>query len=80
MKRHSLIGLSLLAGCADPEPNATRAGFEAKGLKWPLTVDSGTLGCDVNAVWFETADGRRYGVNGTASLATRRLSRFGQWT
>jgi hypothetical protein len=33
---------------------------------WRLTVESGTLHCDGDAVTFETADGRTYAVNGTA--------------
>ena len=36
------------------------------GEKWPLTVDSGKVGCDPGSkLWFET-NGVRYGVNGLA--------------
>jgi hypothetical protein len=35
------------------------------GKGWPLTVESGTLRCDNDAVTFET-DSLTYGVNGTA--------------
>ncbi len=36
------------------------------GEYWPLTVDSARLCCKFNAVWLEV-NGRRYGVNGTAT-------------
>lgn len=54
-------------GNAIVPPNATKAEFEARGLKWPLTVASGYLGCEGSAVWFSTLDGVTYGVNGAAS-------------
>lgn len=47
-------------------PNATKAGFEARGLTWPLTVDDGTLGCTSRAVWFRSSEGVLYAVNGIA--------------
>ncbi|HEX8300156.1 hypothetical protein [Sphingomonas sp.] len=47
-------------------PNATKAEFEKRGLKWPLSAEAGYLGCDGNAVWFATADGTTYAVNGAA--------------
>ena len=47
-------------------PNAQKAEFERRGLKWPLAVDSGNLGCQGGAVWFATPDGTTYAVNGTA--------------
>jgi hypothetical protein len=39
------------------------------GNDWPLTVRSGTLRCDDDAVLFETG-GRSYAVNGTAKTLT----------
>jgi len=64
MKR--LILLLILAGCTAPAPNATKADFERRGLKWPLTVEQGTLGCEGDAVFFGH-DGTQYAVNGAAS-------------
>ncbi len=45
-----------------------RQPFPAKdlGSEWPFTVASGTLKCTDNAITF-TADGKTYGVNGTAT-------------
>lgn len=60
------LAVAALAGCGPVSPNATRKDFEARHLKWPLTVDAGTLGCEGKAVWFE-ADGKRYAVNGAAA-------------
>jgi len=40
------------------------------GEDWPLTVDSGTLRCEGDAVTFETTDGDIYAVNGTAKTTT----------
>lgn len=46
----------------------SRASFEAAGKKWPLSVDGGFVGCTgTGARWFETRDGRRFGLNGLAS-------------
>jgi hypothetical protein len=42
--------------------DVSRADF---GDEWPLTVGSGTLSCDGDAVTFTTG-GTTYGVNGTA--------------
>ena len=47
-------------------PIATRADFEARGLDWPLTVDSGRLGCTKLARWIEV-EGMKYGLNGIAT-------------
>ncbi|AWW75835.1 hypothetical protein CD351_15505 [Erythrobacter sp. KY5] len=44
----------------------TREGFAAAGLAWPLTVESGRLGCTQMARWVEV-NGTRYGLNGLAS-------------
>lgn len=46
----------------------SRADFEARGLKWPLSVDQARLGCTDEARWAEVG-GTRYGLNGTASVA-----------
>lgn len=46
---------------------ATKSEFEAKGLKWPLSVTAGTLGCTNQARWIEIDD-VQYGLNGTASV------------
>lgn len=45
----------------------TKSDFETAGLRWPLTVESGQIGCDGNAYWFQSADGTKYGLNGFAS-------------
>lgn len=64
--------LLLLAGCggngATPIEGAqvSRSAFEQRGLRWPLTVDTGAIGCTAQARWFEH-DGARYGLNGFAS-------------
>ena len=59
--------LALLVSCTAPAgaPNVSAADFEKNGLKWPLTVPDGTIGCSNGAIWFERA-GVRYGVNGRA--------------
>ena len=54
-------------GHAIVPPNASKADFERRGLKWPLTVSAGYLGCEGSAVWFATPDGTTYAVNGAAS-------------
>lgn len=43
--------------------------FEQAGLRWPLTVDHGRIGCDGMAAWFKTDDGAKYGLNGMANEA-----------
>ena len=63
--RRSAKSVSPAADDEDPS-TASRANFEARGLKWPLSVDEGTLGCTNEARWIEVS-GVRYGVNGTAS-------------
>lgn len=72
-----LLGLTLFlaaCGCGQPggapggqqEDTVTEADF---GEEWPFSVSEGTLGCDgsdgLGAVTFE-AEGRVYGLNGTA--------------
>jgi hypothetical protein len=63
-----------LAGCGDDggDGGGKPKGFVSAsqlGNKWPLTVDEGTLDCEPvdssGAVTFE-AEGKVYGVNGTA--------------
>lgn len=44
---------------------ASRAGFEARSLSWPLTVPNGTLGCTAMARWVAVS-GTKYGLNGMA--------------
>jgi hypothetical protein len=44
----------------------SRTEFEQAGLKWPLTVESGRIGCDGYARWFMSDDGTKYGLNGMA--------------
>jgi hypothetical protein len=46
----------------------SRDDFQARGLKWPLTVEEGTLGCTDQARWIEVG-GQQFGLNGTASEA-----------
>ena len=41
------------------------------GSDWPLTVDSAMLCCRFRAVWVEV-NGKKYGLNGTASSVLRR--------
>jgi len=53
-------------GNAIVPPNATKAEFERRGLKWPLSVNAGYLGCEGSGVWFATTDGTTYAVNGAA--------------
>jgi hypothetical protein len=63
-----------LASCGDAEPApvgkpVSKAEFEQAGLRWPLTVDHGRVGCDGMAAWFKTDDDTKYGLNGFASEA-----------
>ena len=48
----------------------TKIDFEERGLDWPLSVDAGYLHCKsrdgLTPVWFETANGKKYNVNGAA--------------
>jgi hypothetical protein len=73
MRLFSAAGFSLvLAACgstgstSDGQP-VSKAEFESKGLRWPLIVQSGKIGCDGGARWFE-AGGIRYGLNGVATV------------
>ncbi|MEM6474878.1 MAG: hypothetical protein AAF687_01795 [Pseudomonadota bacterium] len=50
---------------ADDPALVSRESFDAEGLAWPLTVESGRLGCTKLARWVE-ADGKKYGLNGLA--------------
>jgi hypothetical protein len=68
-----------LAACdrsSPPEPApvgkpVTKAEFEQAGLKWPLTIDRGRVGCDGMALWFRSEDGVTYGLNGVANGSGR---------
>lgn len=46
--------------------NITKEDFEKRGLKWPLSVNSGYLKCKGGCVTFTTLDSKTYGVNGIA--------------
>lgn len=64
----ALFTLLALAGCSsdsDHERDVSRAEFDSAGKTWPLTVNSGKLTCNANAVTIETG-GTVYAVNGTA--------------
>jgi hypothetical protein len=54
------------APAAVDRTHVSRAAFEERGERWPLTVESGKIGCTDEARWFEH-DGTRYGLNGLAS-------------
>ena len=45
--------------------HVTRADFEIRGLKWPLTVNEAELGCSQLSRWV-LVNNKRYGLNGTA--------------
>jgi hypothetical protein len=51
---------------------ASRASFEAAGLRWPLTAPRGWLGCTKLATWVQVG-GIRYGINGAAQNPSLRL-------
>jgi hypothetical protein len=51
----------------DDSPLVTRERFEAAGLRWPLAVDGGIVGCTGVDAWFQAPDGTVYGVNGFAT-------------
>lgn len=55
------------AGSSSKGKLVSEADFASRGLLWPLTVQSGTVGCDADARWFESG-GIRYGLNGTATV------------
>lgn len=48
-----------------PGYRVTRAGFEARKLTWPFTVDEGVIGCDREALWF-VSGADIYALNGWA--------------
>jgi hypothetical protein len=56
----------------------SRAQFRERGLKWPLTVEEGKLGCTRLARWVEV-NGSRYGLNGSASAREGYLDLFQIW-
>lgn len=54
---------------APRQPTAIPRGYighDTVGDAWPLSVDSGTIVCDRNAILLRTADRRLYAVNGAA--------------
>lgn len=67
------VVLTLVAGCGSsetststkPETNSIEVSAADLEGPWPLTVESGTLACDGQAVTF-SVDGGTYAVNGTA--------------
>lgn len=82
MKRNLwLLGLAvLLAGCNVPKEvgavsppvnsNPQKVDAASYGKDWPLSVDSGTVKCEiagkVSYVTFEAPDGTSYALNGSA--------------
>lgn len=54
-----------IGSCSDPDSDSLLVTRSEFGDAWPLTVDSGTLSCDIRAVILEV-DGVEYGVNGKA--------------
>lgn len=69
-----LTALAGIAACGSKSEtiDVSRAEFEAAGKPWPLTVDTGRVGCkslDLKAEerWFE-AGGVKYGLNSFATV------------
>lgn len=68
-----------VAACGEAGPPETvpvgkpvsKAEFEQAGLKWPLLLDHGRVGCDGMALWFRSDDGMTYGLNGVANGSGR---------
>lgn len=48
-------------------PLVSSESFLAEGLRWPLSVEGGVVGCTGPAAWFQAPDGTVYGVNGFAT-------------
>jgi len=70
------LAVAACDGASPPEPvpvgkPVTRAEFEQAGLKWPLNVDRGRVGCHGTALWFRSEDGVTYGLNGVANGSGR---------
>ena len=65
----ALLLVATIAACSGADTAAGNSSIEVSradfGAEWPLTVDSGTLSCEADAVTFESS-GTTYAVNGTA--------------
>lgn len=63
----TIIATLLLIACGS-EPKTLAISAAQYGDKWPLTVDKGTLSCEPPThIIFTTAEGKKFGVNGSAS-------------
>lgn len=73
-----LAVLVVLLACAETETGSGELGGavvdstlvtrQSMGDEWPLTVESGRVGCDEDGrVYFEDEDGTRYGLTGFAA-------------
>jgi hypothetical protein len=68
--RETALGLTfvvMLSGCDGSGRAVSKSEFEQAGLTWPLSVEAGRIGCDYQERWFQSDDGTRYGLNGTAN-------------
>ncbi|MEM7549273.1 MAG: DUF2511 domain-containing protein [Bacteroidota bacterium] len=45
----------------------TKVDFEKQGFVWALKPDEGYIKCRDNAIYFETVNGVKYGLNGIAT-------------
>lgn len=65
MRRFVAVGVAVLvlAACGPSENDVTRAGFEERGLTWPLTVDEVFLFCRDGVVRVSD-DGNTYALSG----------------
>lgn len=67
MKKLGLVGLCIFLGACGSVPS-TKVTADQYGEKWPLNVGSGVLTCESpKRVVFTTDDGKKYGLNGSAS-------------
>ena len=66
----SALCAAFLSACSStPEYKTVEVTADQFGDKWPLTVDKGTLHCEPpTRIFFTTAEGHKYGVNGTAAI------------
>ena len=64
--RFTILGLLLvMSGCSDGTAPVSSDGL---GDAWPLTVDRGSIGCDIqNSAFFQDESGTRWGLNGVAA-------------
>ncbi len=68
----AVLATILLSACGDGSAvpagkSVNSADFARAGLKWPLTVEQGSIGCDGMSYWFKTNDGTAYALNGMAT-------------